>query len=142
MTALILVADAVVTAQSDGETSGDFYWENSYSHAFAMIDAVPQNPDGTPTIRLADSIAAETVWMAPDFVMQARQLSVTVQNTSAEALRGDFSFTMQTYASAPIPEPSSALLLTVGIAGLILLSRPHVRRWPEEGPDIQRTVRA
>ena len=125
-TALTLSAWASVFAQSDGQSLGPTYWENSHSAAYAALSF--DSPDG-PFQRLTDALNVETAAPGPQTLSDERLLTLTYANESDHDIHLLFDWQTAANATAVVPEPSSSALTFLGLgAAVTSLSLKRRRR--------------
>jgi hypothetical protein len=120
-TAVTLSAWAFVQAQSDGQSVGPSYWENSHSEAQAILSF--DSFDG-PYRHLADMLAMDTAWNQPQTLSDMRFLTVAYGNNTDQEIHLLFdlrtSAAATAAATAVMPEPSSVLLTILGLVAAAL----------------------
>ncbi len=127
-TSVTLSAWAFVQAQSDGQSAGPAYWENSHSEAEAILSF--DSPDG-PYGHLFDMLNVHTAWNQPEVLSDARFLTVSYGNETDQEIH--ISFELRTSADATatavLPEPSNVLLTILGLIAAAMSTfsrRQHV----------------
>lgn len=128
-TSFTISGDAFYSASSDGLSIGARYWENSSASVYLSIYAT--NGDGSkpfdpPSVFGQDYVDQQTIWGTPVTFQGARQMTVSLANTTDEVMHGFVSMDALATASVPVPEPEVLGFVSVGL--LLVGSRIRLRK--------------